>query len=88
MASRDKLIAERDDLTEAIKRLRSAIHTLNQEGRERLVAAFEVVGKHFEDLFSTLFEGGKAELSSSNPTIPSRRASSSSPSRRARSRRR
>ena len=62
VASRDKLIAERDDLTEAIKRLRSAIHTLNQEGRERLVAAFEVVGKHFEDLFSTLFEGGKAEL--------------------------
>src|SRR5271166_144386 len=62
VASRDKLIAERDDLTEAIKRLRSAIHTLNQEGRERLGAAFEVVGKHFEDLFSTLFEGGKAEL--------------------------
>ena len=62
VASRDKLIAERDDLTEAIKRLRSAIHTLNQEGRERLVAAFEVVSKHFEDLFSTLFEGGKAEL--------------------------
>ena len=35
--SRDKLVAERDDLTEAIKRLRGAIHTLNQEGRERLV---------------------------------------------------
>ncbi|HEY1454315.1 MAG TPA: chromosome segregation protein SMC, partial [Roseiarcus sp.] len=60
--SRDKLIAERDDLTEAIKRLRSAIHTLNQEGRERLLAAFEVVNRHFEDLFATLFEGGKAEL--------------------------
>jgi chromosome segregation protein len=62
VASRDRLVAERADLTEAIKRLRSAIHTLNQEGRERLVAAFEVVSKHFEDLFSTLFEGGKAEL--------------------------
>jgi chromosome segregation protein len=62
LASRDKLIAERDDLTEAIKRLRGAIHTLNQEGRERLVAAFEVVNTHFKDLFSTLFEGGKAEL--------------------------
>ena len=60
--SRDKLVAERDDLTEAIKRLRGAIHTLNQEGRERLIAAFEVVNRHFEDLFSTLFEGGKAEL--------------------------
>ena len=62
LESRDKLIAERDDLTEAIKRLRGAIHTLNQEGRERLVAAFDVVNGHFKDLFSTLFEGGKAEL--------------------------
>ena len=62
LGARDKLIAERDDLTEAIKRLRSAIGTLNQEGRERLIAAFEVVNAHFKDLFSTLFEGGQAEL--------------------------
>jgi chromosome segregation protein len=62
LESRDKLVAERDDLTEAIKRLRSAIQTLNQEGRERLVAAFELVNRHFEDLFATLFEGGRAEL--------------------------
>jgi chromosome segregation protein len=61
-ASRDKLIAERDDLTEAIKRLRTAIGALNQEGRERLVGAFDVVNGHFKDLFSTLFEGGRAEL--------------------------
>jgi chromosome segregation protein len=61
-ASRDRLIAERDDLTEAIKRLRGAIGALNQEGRERLVAAFDVVNTHFKELFSTLFEGGQAEL--------------------------
>ncbi len=62
LGARDKLIAERDDLTEAIKRLRTAIGRLNQEGRERLVAAFDVVNGHFKDLFSTLFEGGNAEL--------------------------
>jgi chromosome segregation protein len=62
LGARDKLIAERDDLTEAIKRLRGAIGTLNQEGRERLIAAFDVVNGHFKDLFSTLFEGGQAEL--------------------------
>ena len=62
LASRDKLIAERDDLTEAIKRLRGAIGRLNQEGRERLIAAFDVVNAHFKDLFSALFEGGQAEL--------------------------
>ena len=61
-ASREKMIAEREDLTEAIKRLRQAIHNLNQEGRERLLAAFDVVNKHFGELFATLFEGGSAQL--------------------------
>jgi chromosome segregation protein len=61
-AAREKLTAERDDLTEAIKRLRQAIGALNQEGRERLVGAFDVVNKHFGELFATLFEGGSAEL--------------------------
>jgi chromosome segregation protein len=60
--SRDKMASERSDLTEAIKRLRSAIGSLNAEGRERLLAAFTVVNKHFGELFTTLFEGGTAEL--------------------------
>ncbi|RBP05131.1 condensin subunit Smc [Roseiarcus fermentans] len=60
--ARDKLIAERDDLTEAIRKLRGAIGSLNQEGRARLLAAFDVVNGHFKSLFSTLFEGGEAEL--------------------------
>jgi len=56
------LIGERDDLTEAIRRLRQAIGSLNREGRERLLAAFEVVNGHFQRLFATLFDGGMAEL--------------------------
>src|SRR6202042_649543 len=60
--SRDKMAAERSDLTEAIKRLRSAIGSLNAEGRERLLAPFTIVNKHFGELFATLFEGGAAEL--------------------------
>ncbi len=61
-ASRERLVKERDDLTEAIRRLRHAIGNLNQEGRERLLSAFTVVNKHFGELFATLFEGGTAEL--------------------------
>src|SRR5262249_10954642 len=61
-ASRNRLGAERDDLIEAIKRLRVASGNLNKEGRERLVAAFDVVNQHFGELFSTLFEGGSAHL--------------------------
>src|SRR5206468_5297916 len=53
---------ERSDLTGAIARLRQGIDELNGEGRERLVAAFEIINEHFKTLFSTLFEGGQAEL--------------------------
>ncbi|MBV9246043.1 MAG: chromosome segregation protein SMC, partial [Methylobacteriaceae bacterium] len=60
--TRDKLAGERDDLTEAVKRLRQAIQNLNREGRERLLTAFEAVNGHFKELFATLFGGGSAEL--------------------------
>jgi chromosome segregation protein len=56
------LTTERDDLVEAIKRLRQGIQNLNKEARERLLASFEVVNNHFKHLFSELFGGGTAEL--------------------------
>ncbi|HTC18823.1 MAG TPA: chromosome partitioning protein ParA, partial [Stellaceae bacterium] len=58
----DGMIAERDDLIEAIKRLRQAIAGLNKEGRERLLAAFAKVNDHFGKLFVRLFGGGRAHL--------------------------
>ncbi|MGX5735565.1 chromosome segregation protein SMC [Bosea thiooxidans] len=61
-ARREGLASERDDLTEAIRRLRQAIGALNREGRERLLAAFEIVNGHFQRLFGVLFGGGEAEL--------------------------
>src|SRR5690349_6551558 len=57
-----KLTTERDDLVEAIKRLRQGIQNLNKEARERLLASFEVVNNHFKRLFTELFGGGTAEL--------------------------
>ena len=57
-----KLTTERDDLVEAIKRLRQGILNLNKEARERLLASFEVVNGHFKRLFTELFGGGTAEL--------------------------
>lgn len=59
---REGLTAERDDLSEAVRRLRQAIGALNREGRERLLAAFEIVNGQFQRLFSVLFGGGTAEL--------------------------
>ena len=54
--------AERDELGQAIARLRGSIGSLNREGRVRLLAAFEQVDQHFRSLFSTLFGGGEAHL--------------------------
>jgi len=56
------LRAERADLAGAVTKLRRAIEELNGEGRERLLAAFEVINGHFQALFQALFEGGQAEL--------------------------
>ncbi|MER8477622.1 chromosome segregation protein SMC [Mesorhizobium sp. M1163] len=58
----ETIVSERDDIIEAIRKLRQAIHSLNREGRERLLAAFAVVNGHFQRLFSHLFGGGTAEL--------------------------
>jgi chromosome segregation protein len=56
------LTTERDDLVEAIRKLRLGIQSLNREARERLLASFEIVNGHFQRLFTGLFGGGNAEL--------------------------
>ena len=56
------LATERDDLVEAIKRLRQGIQSLNKEARERLLTSFEIVNGHFKRMFVELFGGGEAEL--------------------------
>ncbi len=61
-AQHTTLTTERDDLVEAIKKLRLGIQSLNREARERLLSSFEQVNKHFQHLFTKLFGGGTAEL--------------------------
>ena len=58
----DTLVNEKADLEEAIKTLRSGIASLNREGRERLLTAFEQVNINFALLFTHLFGGGEANL--------------------------
>jgi chromosome segregation protein len=60
--AREANAAERDELYQAVNRLRGSIGSLNREGRQRLLAAFEAVDGHFRRLFSTLFAGGEAHL--------------------------
>ncbi|WP_257539368.1 chromosome segregation SMC family protein [Sphingobium sp. CFD-1] len=61
-ATQAKSRAESEELAQAIHRLRGSIGSLNREGRQRLLAAFEAVDGHFRQLFTTLFNGGQAHL--------------------------
>ncbi|MBU2981757.1 chromosome segregation protein SMC [Lentibacter algarum] len=58
----DSLKSEKEDLEEAIRTLRNGINSLNREGRERLLTAFEQVNNNFTLLFRHLFGGGDANL--------------------------
>jgi len=58
----DTLNTEREDLLEAIDKLRQGISELNREGRQRLLTSFKEVDKHFQHLFVRLFGGGGAHL--------------------------
>ena len=56
------ILNEKNDLIEAVNELRQGINKLNREARERLQVAFEHVNGHFREIFSRLFNGGKAHL--------------------------
>jgi chromosome segregation protein len=58
----ETLRRERQDCDDAAAQLRQAIGAINREGRQRLLAAFETVDRHFRELFVSLFGGGQAEL--------------------------
>jgi chromosome segregation protein len=66
----EKSTKESEELNEAIHQLRGSIGSLNREGRQRLLAAFEEVDRHFQRLFATLFDGGKAHLEMINSDDP------------------
>jgi len=58
----EDITTEREDCEGAIRKLRSAISNINREARQRLLDAFETVNQNFSRLFTTLFNGGHAEL--------------------------
>jgi len=58
----DKMEKDREDLVNAIMKLRASINELNQKGRERMTEAFEIVNKKFNEVYTKLFDGGSAKL--------------------------
>ncbi len=52
----------RDELREAVRRLRDSIAKFDRERRERLTESFGQLDTNFQDLFRRLFHGGQAYL--------------------------
>ncbi len=57
-----KMESDRQDLVQAISKLKESISELNQKGRERLLEAFEKVNRKFNEVYTKLFNGGSAKL--------------------------
>ena len=57
-----KMGKDREDLINAIIKLKESINELNQKGRERLIEAFEKVNRKFNEVYTKLFNGGNAKL--------------------------
>ncbi len=66
----DTLTKEKEDLVAAISKLRQGISQLNAEARDRLQNAFASVNEHFQGLFKSLFNGGRAYLELVNGEDP------------------
>ncbi|MBD3418601.1 MAG: chromosome segregation protein SMC [Chitinivibrionales bacterium] len=57
-----EMIAQRDDLQQAVDDLEKAIKKLNKEARIKFSETFEQVRRNFTEMFTLLFEGGEAHL--------------------------
>ena len=56
------LRAQHDDLVGSMKDLEKALRGMTRTAQERFQEAFGEINRHFGDIFSRLFEGGRAEL--------------------------
>ena len=61
---------QQDDLAESIDLLHSTIEKINCTTQQRFLDTFEQVKVNFKEVFSRLFQGGKAELSLMDETNP------------------
>ncbi|MFQ5828230.1 MAG: chromosome segregation protein SMC [Candidatus Methylomirabilia bacterium] len=56
------LRTQHEDLLSAVKDLEKALRGMTRTAEERFLSAFEAINRHFGEIFTRLFEGGRAEL--------------------------
>jgi len=58
----DFLTEQEADLQESVNSLMAAIRKINRTSRQRFQEAFDAINEKFKKVFTTLFQGGQAEL--------------------------
>ena len=58
----DLLTVQQNDINESINNLKATIAKLDGETKELFIEAFNTIQEKFKEVFSLLFEGGRAEL--------------------------
>jgi chromosome segregation protein len=66
----DFLVAERQDLRDSIRSTEEAILKIDEESKAQFLKALEEVNKNFQEVFTTLFKGGNAEVKLLEPENP------------------
>jgi chromosome segregation protein len=56
------LTTQRKDLMEAMESLKETIRRINRSSRERFNEAFEAIRRNYQEIFQSLFNGGRADL--------------------------
>jgi chromosome segregation protein len=64
------LTTQRKDLTDSIAQTSEAIKRIDETTRQRFTDAFDAINRNFQEIFSTLFGGGRAGLTLLDPTDP------------------
>lgn len=69
-ARRDFMHEQVEDLQNARKALGKVIAAIDRKMKDRFLETFELVDKHFQNVFSILFPGGSAQLILTDPDNP------------------
>jgi chromosome segregation protein len=67
---RDFMQAQLDDLVSSRKALQKVVNAIDRKVRDRFLETFELVDRHFQDIFGLLFPGGTASLAMTEPDDP------------------
>lgn len=67
---RDYLQQQLDDLNASRKALQRVVSAIDRKIRERFLETFEMVDRHFQEVFAVLFPGGQSSLALTDPDDP------------------